>query len=266
MAHYKKFRTPPFQAALFFICSQAWVSSANADVTFDFSITSNGYPFCNCPVNETIEYQQLYSHYQFGSDPLEITGLRFKPQQGGTGAFDPTSLSFTLTLSTTLTNVGSIYGDFANQSPATSFAGNLGVNTVTVFSGPISLSSSGANVFDITIPFTTSYLYDPHVGNLLIGITDISGGVERKGFAAGWSPLMSRFVNSTLGGSTNVFFEASYGLATQFISTTTPTAEPFPPTPPLYVPEPSAPAMLLAGLGMLLVVGRRKSLKTSLTI
>lgn len=239
------------------LLSVAVIKPAYADITFDYDSSSNCFPFGSCPVNEMIEYQQLYSHYQFGTDPLEITGIRFKPEQGGSGAFDSTPLSFTLTLSTTLTRVGSVYGDYATQAPATSFAGNLGVNTLTVFSGPISLSSSGGDVFDITIPFITPYLYDPHVGNLLIGITDISGGIERMGLAAGDTSLMSRFVNGALGGTPNIFFQGSFGLATQFISTANPVPEPFPDGPPSNVPEPYTPAMLLAGLG-LLYLKRRK--------
>lgn len=245
---------------LFFL---AGTQSVNANVTFDYTNTSNCFPFGSCPVNETIEYQQLYSHYQFGTDPIEITGISFKPAQGVSGAFDPTPLSFTLTLSTTLSNVGSFYGDYADQAPASSFAGNLGVNTVPVFSGTVSLSSSGDDVFDIAIPFATPYLYDPHAGNLVIGISNISGGTPLKGFAAGYSPLMSRFVNGMYGGNPNIFFEAGFGLATQFISTASPTPEPFPAGPPQYVPEPTAPAMLFAGLGLLCFWRSRKALKVT---
>ncbi len=251
----KKFGT------LLLLSSLAGVQSVNANVTFDYDNSSNCFPFGSCPVNEVIEYQQFYSHYQFGTDPLEITGIRFKPAQGGSGGFEPTSLSFTLTLSTTLSNVGSFYGDYANQALSNSFAANLGVNTVTIFSGTISLSSSGDDVFDIAIPFATPYLYDPHAGNLLIGISNINGGIPLTGFAAGGSPLISRFVNGVYGGNPNVFSEAGYGLATQFISTATPIPEPFPDQPPLYVPEPSAPAMLFAGLGLLYLGRRQKWIK-----
>jgi hypothetical protein len=256
MMLYKKFNT------LLLLLSLAGTNSVYADVTFDYDNNGNCFPFGSCPVNQTIEYQQFYSHYQFGTAPLEITGISFKPTQGGLGDFDATSLSFTLTLSTTLTRVGSFYGDYATQAPTTSFASNLGTNTVTVFSGNVSLSSSGDDVFDIEIPFTTPYLYDPHAGNLLIGITDISGGIPLRGFAAGSTDLMSRYVNGIYGGTPNIFFEYGYGLATQFSSTANPVPEPFPDNPPpLLVPESSTPAMLLAGLSMLYLTSRRKLLK-----
>lgn len=239
----------------------AGMSTSYANVTFDLDTSGNCFPFGSCPTNTTIEYQQFYSHYMFGTVPLEITGISFKPEQGMASDFGPIPISFTLTLSTTLSNVGSISGDFASKPITTIFSENLGVNTNIVFSGAATLSSSGNDVFDINTPFATPYLYDPLQGNLVLGVTNIQGGIPLLGFAAGFTPLVTRFENGTYGGAPNIFVEPGYGLATQFISESNPMPEPFPDMPPSPVPEISAPAMLLAGLGMLTYLSRRRSPK-----
>ena len=239
----------------------AGMSNSYANVTFDSVQNGNCYPFGSCPTNTIIEYQQFYSHYMFGTAPIEITGISFKPDPGKVSDFGPIPVSFTLTLSTTLSNVGSIYGDFATKPITTTFSENLGVNTNIVFSGTATLSSSGNDVFDINIPFATPFLYDPLQGNLVLGVTNIQGGIPLLGFAAGATPLLSRFVNGTYGGAPNIFVEPSYGLATQFISESNPMPEPFPDVPPSPVPEISESAMLLAGLGMLTYLSRRRSPK-----
>lgn len=233
------------------------VPAANADVTFDASSGGNCFPFGGCPPsNINIEYQQLYSHYTFGLEPLEITGISFKPEQGQPSSFGPTPIELTLTLSTTQTQAGSIPGDPFNKAITTSFSENLGTNTQVVFSGTAMLSSSGNNVFDISIPFTTPYLYDPTKGNLLVGVSDINGSVPFMGFAAGSSILLSRYYNNILGDAPNIATEVGYGLATNFTSVSNPTPAPFPELP---VPEPETYGMMLAGLSLIGFMARRKN-------
>lgn len=252
-------RSLKFGSTLFMVLLTA-IHSSYANVTFDYSESDNCFPFGSCPTNTITEYQQFYSHYIFGDSPLEITEIRFKPSYGVVSDFGPTPISFTLTLSTTLTNVGSIYGDFATKPITNSFSENLGTNTIVTFSGTVTLSSSGNNIFDISIPFTTPYMYDPHMGNLVVGVSNIEGGIPLRGFAGGYTPLLTRFVNGTYNNQPNVFTEAGFGLATQFISDSNPMPEPFPDV-PSSVPEASNSAMLMAGLGLLIYMRRRRSPK-----
>lgn len=236
------------------------VPAANADVTFDVANSGNCFPFGGCPFsNKNIEYQQLYSHYTFGHDPLEITGISFKPDQSKPSAFGPTPIELTLTLSTTKTQAGFVFGDPFDKAITTSFSKNLGTNTQVVFSGTAVLSSSGANVFDISIPFTKPYLYDPSKGNLLVGVSDINGSVPFIGFAAGGSILLSRYYNTILDGEPNIDFDIGTGLATNFTSVSTPCPLPLPQIPELPVPEPETYGMLLAGLGLVGFVTRRRN-------
>lgn len=240
-----------------FLLTICAVFRANADVTFDASASGNCFPFGGCPPSNTnIEYQQLYSHYTFGLEPLEITGISFKPEQGQPSAFGPTPIELTITLSTTQTQAGSIYGDPFNKPITTSFSENLGTNTQVVFSGTAVLSSSGNNIFDISIPFTTPYLYDPTQGNLLVGVSDINGSVPFIGFAAGGSILLSRYYNNILGDAPNISTEVGYGLATNFSSVSNPTPAPFPELP---VPEPKTYVMMLAGLSLVGFMARRRN-------
>ena len=242
-----------------FLLTIGTVPAANADITFDYSNSGNCFPFGGCPPSNTnIEYQQLYSHYTFGLEPLEITGISFKPDQSKPSAFDSIPIEFTLTLSTTQTQAGNVPGDPFNKPITTSFSENLGTNTQVVFSGTAVLSYSGDNVFYIYITFTTPNLYDPTQGNLLVGVSDINGNIPFLGFAAGNSILLSRYYNNILGDAPNIDFEVGYGLATNFTSVSSPTPAPFPEIPVTPVPEPETYGMLLAGLGLIGFVKKRR--------
>jgi hypothetical protein len=236
------------------------VPAANADVTFDVANSGNCFPFGGCPFpNANIEYEQVYSHYKFGTDPLEITGISFKPDQSKPSAFEPTPIELTLTLSTTKTEAGFVYGDPFNKPITTSFSENLGTNTQVVFSGTATLSSSGDNVFDISIPFSTPYLYDPSKGNLLVGVSDIDGSVPHIGFAAGGSILISRYYNTNFDGTPNIDTDIGTGLATNFTSVSTPCPVPLPEIPVSAVPEPETYGMMFAGLGLIGFMARRRN-------
>lgn len=239
---------------LYLLLNLSFIPASSANVTFDFPTGGNCFPFGGCPPSNTnIEYQQVYSRYIFGAEPLEITGISFKPEFEK--SFGPTPIEFTLTLSTTQTQAGNIAGDPLNKPITTSFSENLGTNTVVVFSGTAIFSSSGQNVFDINLPFTTPYIYDPSMGNLIVGVSNINGGIPFTGFAAGDSNLVSRYYNNILGEAPNIDVQGGYGLATQFVSLSDPIPVPFPVTP---VPEPETYGMLLAGLGLIGFVSRRR--------
>src|SRR6185369_12646824 len=62
------------------------------------------------------------------------------------------------------------------------FAQNVGTNDTVVFSGAIQLSSQftgpagGPKAFDMVVPLTTPFLFDPAQGNLLVDVRNYSGG------------------------------------------------------------------------------------------
>jgi hypothetical protein len=200
-----------------------FAGAAQADVVFNISGSNNCFPLGCFPQN----YQQVYDASGFTGGAVDIAGLRFKVAQDGNGqAFGPTPITLTVDLSTTAITPSTITGNFAT---------NRGANDQVVFSGTTLLSSSGGNVFDILIPFTSSFRFDPSAGNLLVGL-NVTSGTTHTFFDAGYSPLVGR----------NYFGNphGNYGLATQFVTTA--------------VPEPESYAMMLAGLAGLGFMARRK--------
>ena len=193
---------------------------------FNASGSNNCFPFGCFPIN----YQQVYDASGFTSGAVDIAGLRFKVSQDIHGrAFGPTPISLIVDLSTTSITPSTITGDFA---------ANRGANDQVVFSGTTQLSSAGGNVFDVLIPFTTSFRFDPSVGNLLVGL-NVTSGTTNVPFEAGNSSLLGRnfFGNP----------QSGYGLATQFVTTP--------------VPEPETYALMFAGLVGLAFIKRYKTPK-----
>jgi hypothetical protein len=127
---------------------------------------NNGFPFNN---SDPMRYQQVYGSSDFGSSPLTITGMDFTtaPANQSGGAFSGTISNISIFLSTTAAPVDGL---------STNYNSNLGANDTQVFGGSLTLSSAGVNgVFDISIPFTTSFVYDPAAGNLLLDVQNFSG-------------------------------------------------------------------------------------------
>ena len=97
---------------------------------------------------------------EFGG-PISIESVAYRLDQGATS----TSASFTdvqVRLSTAVTTPDTI---------STTLADNVGSDVTTVFSGPLTLSSPGGvgspSAFDLVIPFSTPFVYDPTQGDLL---------------------------------------------------------------------------------------------------
>jgi hypothetical protein len=127
----------------------------------------------NLPLSTLKDIKQVYSASDFGSSPLLITGLGFRPDAQFGSAF-----------STTLSNV-SIFLMTTNNAPdalTAVFAHNEGAHEILVHSGSLSLSSAdigppgGPKAFDIIINLTTAFLYNPVSGNLLLEVQNFSGG------------------------------------------------------------------------------------------
>src|SRR5215472_910849 len=142
------------------------------------SVEGNGnniFPFdIQPPAFNSQRYEQVYRASDFGSSPLLITGLAFRPDAQFGSAF-----------STTLSNVNIFLMTTTNAPDGLSpiFANNEGTDKTLVHSGPLSLSSAdsgpagGPKAFDIVINLTTGFLFNRTSGNLLLEVQNFSGGM-----------------------------------------------------------------------------------------
>ena len=205
-----------------------------------------------------MRYQQVFNASQFiptfAGFRQNISEILFRPDAIGAGsAFGPSTLSnVQISLSTTTSS---------STSLDTTFANNVGLDNTQVFSGPLTLSSQATDsgngttpAFDISIPLTTPFLYDPSQGNLLMDIRNIGGGpsLNSLGFdAVGDSTGIGASVASapSPAGATDSTGTTGGFLITQF--QITPEGQQIPPP----VPEPSqwgaAFAIGLLGVGLL---------------
>lgn len=144
----------------------------NARATVEGNSNSNS-PFGR-GIGNAVRYQQVYASAELVAGT--VVEIRFR-QDAETGApFGPTTFpSATITLSTTSAGPDAL---------STTFASNVGADVTTVFSGPLVLSSAPSiatpRPFDIVIPLTTPFPYDPAAGNLLFDITLTASGPSNQ--------------------------------------------------------------------------------------
>lgn len=131
--------------------------------------------FTTSPFNATdgtTRIQQLFSGTGFAaqSGPTTITGLSFAPASTGNGF---TFSSVEVELATV--SESSLSSTFASNASSESvvFNGSLTLPTVTSVPAP-----GSAGEFEVSIPFTTAFNYNPNAGNLLVDIivNETSGG------------------------------------------------------------------------------------------
>ncbi len=151
-----------------------------------------------------IRLQEVYAARQFPSVPIEIREIRWRPSAIYGSTFTNHSPRLQVNLSTTLKNPGEL---------SAVFAANVGGDDLVVFDGPSDLESqfsgppSGPKSFDIVVPLSTPFIYNPEAGNLLVDIRNhnatgvayvdagVGGGFGSRVFALG--------ANSTTGGADN---------------------------------------------------------------
>jgi hypothetical protein len=128
----------------------------------------------NSPVAGTpssIRYQQLIGKQQFGSGTIIINQIAFRAYPG-TGPLNLTIANLTVNLSTSPLYPNREYGA---PLMSTTFANNIGSDNTLVFSGPKNVSSPGCAgpspcPFDVVIPLSTPFVYNPAAGTLLVDI------------------------------------------------------------------------------------------------
>jgi hypothetical protein len=118
--------------------------------------------------------QVVYGAANFPGGSMTITELRFR-RDVNEPAFNNASANVTVKLSTTTRNPGGL---------STTFADNSGSDETTVFNGlwtyssPTSLPGGTVRPFEIVLPLSTPFTYNPSAGNLLFDIrtTSNTGG------------------------------------------------------------------------------------------
>lgn len=124
-----------------------------------------------------LRMQQVYGAVSFPDLPILLTGLSFR-RDSATVPFDNGVALLTMRLSTT-----SVQPDAMSST----FAANYGPDLVTVYDSAIEIASQTESLpgnpapFEIAVPFSEPYSYDPADGNLLVEIViRASTGVGRN--------------------------------------------------------------------------------------
>jgi hypothetical protein len=215
----------------------------NVDSNLPFSVAL--YSF------STMRYQQIYGSAEFAAipGPQLISAISFRPDSLTGNAFTEGLTNIQINLSTTQAQPDNLSAVFAN---------NVGPDDTMLHSGPLVLSSAfsgplnGPKDFDITINFSTPFLYDPSAGRLLLDIRSFAGGSIRPFdafFVANDSvsrvmTWIGQNVNSPSGNVVD-----TVGLATRFTT--------------IAIPEPSAMLLTVIAAGIVGQQRRRKSLVIS---
>ncbi|MCB1127440.1 MAG: chitobiase/beta-hexosaminidase C-terminal domain-containing protein, partial [Verrucomicrobiae bacterium] len=124
-----------------------------------------------------LRMQEVYGAVSFPNLPMVLNGLAFR-RDADTPSFEDGVALLTMRLSTTAT---------APDAMSATFAENYGNNVVTVYSGAIQLASPTESQpgspapFEIAVPFSAPYNYDPADGNLLVEI------IVRSAAGIGWN-------------------------------------------------------------------------------
>ena len=186
--------------------------------------------------NTLLRLQQVFASSQFvaAGGPIIITQIAVRIDGFGSG-FTYTNPNLQINLSTT---------GMAPDGLSAAFASNVGADDTVVRNGSITTSSAntgppgGPKDFDVVMTFTTPFLYDPALGNLLIDLRS-TGWLFGPAFFDTQETVGDSV--STLDGNLNSPTGSGFtrGFITQFT---------FTPTAPRPVPEPTT--LLLLGSGL----------------
>jgi hypothetical protein len=206
--------------------------------------TNNVFPFgFDTAYAPSMRYQQVYASSQFAAfNPggEYISAIAFRSDAYAFARSFSTSPAAQIKLSTIAAGPDGL---------STTFASNIGANETTVFGpAPLSLSSAYAGPggtlapFDIVIPLTTPFFYNPAAGNLLLDIRNLFPGNTHAPFdAEDAADSVSRVYSLNVISPTGI--ADTFGLVTKFITA---------------IPEPSAFALAATSLLALSATRRRR--------
>jgi len=219
----------------------ATIVSPSADTSVEGN-SNNVFPFDIGLSSQ--RYEQVYRATEFGSGPLLITGLAFRPDAEFGAAFSTTLSNVSIFLTTTTNGPDALSSTFAN---------NEGADKTLVHSGSLSLSSTdtgpagGPKAFDILINLTTPFLYNPAFGNLLLEVQNFGGGTTTVFDAEVTSgDPVSRVFSNVNGANDASGNTDTLGLVTEFL------------TAQVAVPEPSSIILFGSAALMFAAMRRRK--------
>jgi hypothetical protein len=192
--------------------------------------------------------QELLGSGQFASvgGPILIDQLSFRAVPG-TGPVD-----FSMTLLNLFLSTSPKFPNTGGPLMSTTFADNVGLDNTLVYSGPVTFHSPGCAgpavcPFDISLNFTTPFLYNPTQGRLLLdlkvsGFSGVDGEQDAVSFAGpngGSVASVGGGLNDTTGG---------FGFDGDIVQLRY-----------TAIPEPTSGALMFIGAGVLAVRRRRVS-------
>jgi len=154
------------------------VNPVGASLVVPNYLSTNDFAMGSATLVDSLRIQEVYanSSVEFGGPEfpgkMVIQELRFRPDSTYGSAFNATINDIQVSLSTTTKT--------HDQLSAT-FADNVGLDATVVFSGSLAISSlftpsnGGPKNFDIIVPLTTPFTFDPAAGDLLLDIRNFSG-------------------------------------------------------------------------------------------
>lgn len=214
------------------------------------------------PTTNGVRSQLVYDASLFAgvSGPQLITAIQFRPIDPAGGIFGTT-----LTVADVRLQLSTTGRSDENRNPlSTTFADNVGADARTVYTGPLTLTTTsaqlpnGTRAFDYIITLQTGFVYDPAAGNLLLDT------LVPVGAAVGGNGFFGAFPRFDTTGRANdgiyaVINNPSSGSATTGILSTSGPVTRFELTPVAAVPVPPSLVLGLAGAGpcLLAAVWRR---------
>lgn len=233
---------------VFLFAASCLAAFGSAIVVPNANTTTVGNDTDSIPGSGDVRSQELLGSGQFVSvgGPILIDQLSFRATPG-TGPVNFSIATMNLFLSTS--------PKFPNTSGplmSTTFSDNVGADNTLVFSGPLSFASTGCTgpsvcPFDISVNFTTPFLYNPAQGRLLLdlkisGFSGLGGTLDAVSFTGppdGTGGSIAS-VNGGLNAATGIL---SFGDDIVQVRYTA-------------VPEPASEALLVIGVAALALIRR----------
>jgi hypothetical protein len=205
--------------------------------------------------------QQIFNANQFGGSTVTITGITFRPD--GVLGTVMASTNYDIQISAgTINSMDFAFAGFDNNYASLSNTANL-VGSRNLVTGAFgsdesrNVSSSntgpvgGPKAFDIFVPFTSNYVYNPANGNLFLDITSFSTALGQTSTIVD-ADNESGVLRSLSGASSGSGTASDIGLVIQFQTLDVP------PTP---IPEPGTVTLFGLGMAGLVAAVRRRGRK-----